>query len=266
MRPKANLLPFFEEWKRKQGGESGETYSKSVTKKQPPNPPTPCSQFPLWLGPSRAHSAAAIQCFSSLLTDYISTLHSVPFNYKQEQHLTKVSLTAAVRGSGSFTCECEGRDIWQRGNTATWDNTGQRKELLIEAGLRTRVHSRCISNSQQFNLEPTNPAGPHTSLANISINAWMWGNEGLVVACIKKPKAMWDVWALIVEKKNGTKKTFCNPKSQWEIVTVDYWQVMGSLKLCFTSKNLSSFDGLKIQVSHDWLFGERELTVCEAKR
>lgn len=29
----------------------------------------------------------------------------------------------------------------------------------------------------------------------------MWGNEGLDVAFIKKPEAMWDVLGLIAEKK-----------------------------------------------------------------
>lgn len=63
----------------------------------------------------------------------------------------------------------------------------------------------------------------------------MWGNEGLVVAFIKKRKVMRAVLPLIAETKNGTKKTYCNPKSQWETGTVDYRQVTGSLKLCFTS-------------------------------
>lgn len=37
------------------------------------------------------------------LTDYISTLESIPFNYKQLLYLTKVSLTAAAaRGPGFY--------------------------------------------------------------------------------------------------------------------------------------------------------------------
>lgn len=63
----------------------------------------------------------------------------------------------------------------------------------------------------------------------------MWGNEGLDVAFTKKRKVPWAVLVLMAAKKNGTKKTHCNPKSQWEMGPVDYWRVMGSLKSCFTS-------------------------------
>lgn len=43
----------------------GKSKAKEKEKKHS-NPPAAFSQFPLRLGPSRAHSATTIQCFSSL--------------------------------------------------------------------------------------------------------------------------------------------------------------------------------------------------------
>lgn len=124
------------------------------------------------------------------------------------------------------------------------------------------MYCRGIENSQLWNAESTNPAGPHTRLANISINACMWGNEGLVVAFIKKRKVMRAVLPLIAETKNGTKKTYCNPKSQWETGNVDYRASHGISQTLLHQYNLSSFDGLKIQMSHDRFFGGETGSVC----
>lgn len=58
----------------------------------------------------------------------------------------------------------------------------------------------------------------------------MWGNEGLKVSFIKKPKVMRVGLVLMTDKQNRTKKTYCNPIHQWKMGTADYWQVMGSFK------------------------------------
>lgn len=73
---------------------------------------------------------------------------------------------------------------------------------------------------------------------------------------------MWAVLVLIAEKKNGTKKTYCNPKSQWEMRTVDYWASHGISRTLLHQYNLSSFDGLKIQMSHDRFFRGETGSVC----
>lgn len=71
----SRTLSFYKE--RKQGGEKtvrkklGKSKSQSLRKREKKknartNPPASCSQFPLRLRPSRAHSATTIQCFPSL--------------------------------------------------------------------------------------------------------------------------------------------------------------------------------------------------------
>lgn len=73
---------------------------KPKTKKKQSNPPTPCS-YSSEAGAFQGSFTKNYTMFSFPLTDYISTLESIPFNYKQLLHLTKVSLTvAAVRGPG----------------------------------------------------------------------------------------------------------------------------------------------------------------------
>lgn len=75
--------------------------------------------------------------FSFPLTDYISTLESIPFNYKQLLYLTKVSLTAAAaRGPGFHKHMGEHK----KNNT---DNTGHCKELLKDA-LSPCIYYICI--------------------------------------------------------------------------------------------------------------------------
>lgn len=182
--------------------------------------------------------------FSFPLTDYINTLECIPFNCKHLLHLTKASLTvAAVRGPGFH------RSAWWLTHMREQEkiSTGHSKKLLKEP-VSTCMYCRCIGNSSVWNAESTDPARPHIRLANISINAWMWSNEGLVMAFIKKPKAMWAALVLLAEMKNSTKKTFCGPKKvtgKWVLWIIDKsWDLT----------NVPSRDGLKIQLSHDRFF------------
>ena len=61
---------------------------------------------------------------------------------------------------------------------------------------------------------------------------------------------------LIAEKKKDTKKTYCNPKKPMGN------KECGLLASHGTSQTLSSFDGLKIQMSHDRFFGGQTGSVC----
>lgn len=76
---------------------------------------------------------------------------------------------------------------------------------------------------------------------------------------------MWAALVLIAEMKNGTKKTYCTPKSDWGNGYNELSASHGISQTLLHQYNLSSCDGLMIQMSHDRFFWEKTGSVWSKK-